>query len=554
MQSHYLQRVIRRLFAALPKALLFTQPNWQWLCHYPAVTPTDTLLQKWNTSCWEEYQRWLSKQSLETAADWLLRHQADLHWQNPPRISIVTPVYNTTSEVLYECMLSVRMQTYPYWQWILVDDGSTRPETLALLRSGVCNDPRIQIIFCEKSQGISMATNRALAEAKGDYVVFLDHDDRLALEALSLIAHEIDANPQVDILYSDRDMLSEDGERYLHLFKPDWSPETLLSGNYIFHLLCYKRDLLNRLGGLRPEYDGSQDYDLILRAAETKPTVRHIAKILYHWRQHSASVALNDGAKEYAFQAGICALNDTLRRRGINGDAQEIPDFWRGTYQLNLTPPDKNTLQIISLNVSQCREQYAAFIAHEISRTERPYIAIISDAITPATSDTLLRLSAWLMLDDVGLATGKIINTQGALDSIGMVYNQDASLMYPYRNFPQTEPGYRGVTHITRNISAPYPSCVIIRREVWQQLQGFKPSLKGPHALLDFALRGLNSGWRSVVVPQCVFIQSGVPFVADAFTEDDAHFQQAWAATLQSGDPYYNPNLAQHSSDMGLDI
>lgn len=558
MQSSSLvQRGLRKLWALYPKKLLASQKCWCLLKNYPAVTPTDALLHQWNTSRWEEYQRWLNHHALQTAADWSVRRQDDLRIQNPPRLSIVTPVYNTESDVLYQCLLSVRMQTYPYWQWILVDDGSTRPETLTMLRSGVCGDPRIQVIFGEKTQGISAATNLAIQQATGDYVAFLDHDDRLSLDALSLIASEIMHDAQIDILYSDRDMLSPEGDRFLHLFKPDWSPETLLSGNYIFHLMCYKRQLLTKLQGLRSEYDGSQDYDLILRASETNPRVKHIPKVLYHWRQHSASVALNVDSKNYAFEAGLKALNAALQRRKILGEAVEIPDFWKGTYQLNLTLPEQNSLQIISLNALQRDGQYAAFITDEITHKNQPaqrYIAIISDAIKPEHHESLLSLTAWLTLDQVGLASGKIIDAQDKLVYIGMDFNQDATLMYPYRGFDQTEPGYKGVCHIARNISAPYPFCVVFRREIWTQLNGFDQSVTGPHALLDFALRAAMRGWRSVVVPQCSLTESGKFFIAEQFRQDQYLFKQRWQTHLAQGDPYYNINLADYSPDMGLAI
>lgn len=555
MQSTSLvQRGLRKLWTLYPKKFLASQKSWKLLSHYPAVTPTDALLQQWNTSRWEEYQRWLNTHSLQSATDWSTRQQEDLCLPNPPRLSIVTPVYNTESDVLYQCLLSVRMQTYPYWQWILVDDGSTRPETLAMLRSGVCRDPRIQVIFGEKTQGISAATNVAIQQATGDYVTFLDHDDRLSLDALSLMANEILRDSHIDILYSDRDMLSPEGDRFLHLFKPDWSPETLLSGNYIFHLMCYKRQLLTKLQGLRSEYDGSQDYDLILRASETKPKVRHIPKVLYHWRQHSASVALNVESKNYAFEAGLKALNAALQRRNIQGEAREMPDFWKGTYQLNLTWPEQNSVQIISFNGVQHDDQYAAFITDEINhknQSTQRYIAIMGDDIN---LENLLSLAAWLALEQVGLVSGKVIDTQGKLVYVGMDYNRDATLMYPYRGFDQAEPGYKGVCHIARNISAPYPFCVVFRREIWTQLNGFDQSIKSPHALLDFALRAAMLEWRSVVVPQCSFIEKGEAFKAEQSKQDQYLFKQRWQANLAKGDPYYNPNLAENSADMGLDI
>lgn len=554
MQTHLLRRSLRRLWAFVPSALLQKCKNWQWLGYYPVLYPSDDLLQRWNASHWEEYQNWLQKHTLQHLAQWQELHQQHRQWRNPPKISIVTPVLNTEPAILYECILSVRMQTYPYWQWILVDDGSARQDTKELLASGVLGDPRIQVIFAQQSQGISAATNKAIAQATGDFVVFLDHDDRISLEALGSIAETVHACPDVDIVYSDRDMVSEQNERYLHLFKPDWSPETLLSGNYVFHLMCYRRTLLQQLHGLRSDFDGSQDYDLILRAAEYQPNVRHIAKILYHWRQHPSSVALHAGAKDYAFAAGLKALNAALTRRGIAGTAREIPQFWRGTYELLLMPADSTQVQLVHLDTPSVDTDYAQQVQRAVEAGEQPYIVILADTICPDTQDTLTRLVAWLKhVDGVALVSPKVVNADDTIDYIGMAYNQDASLMYPYRGFPVTEPGYMGVTQIVRNISAPHPFCVAFKRTTWQQLQGFTAELKGPQALLDFALRAQQGGARCVVVPQCLFVQQGEAFVVQE-GQDKHLFSQRWQAYLSAGDPYYNPNLADHSPDMGLDI
>ncbi|MEQ1636934.1 MAG: glycosyltransferase [Methylococcales bacterium] len=525
--------------------------------YYPAIIPTEQLLQDWNKSRWDEYQLWINQHSLHSVSAWKRQHQHDLLLQNPPKLSIVTPVFNTAPEILADCILSVRTQSYPYWQLVLADDGSSNPETLQVLRSSLCQDPRIQVLFGKKSQGISGATNHAISIATGDYVLFLDHDDRLALDALSLIANAIHADPDLDIVYSDRDMLSERGDRYFHLFKPDWSPETLLSGNYIFHLMCYRRALLTRLHGLRPEYDGSQDYDLILRAAETSPKVKHISEVLYHWRQHNTSVSLNEDAKDFAFQAGIRALNSALERRGIAGVAKEIPHFSRGTYALDLVLPNNASLQVISLTEAQLGDQYANTITQAIelySDSSKPYIAILSDAITPETITTLTSLAAWLNFEGVGLATGKILNPQGELDYVGMSYNKDTTLMHPYQSFSETEPGYMRVTQIARNISAPHPHCVVFKRSLWRELKGFHPLLQGPHALLDFALRAITANQRCVIVPQCRFKLQGNTFDPTPLSDDQQLFKHLWHKAMQHGDPYYNSNLMEKTAYMGLSL
>ncbi|MEE9339354.1 MAG: glycosyltransferase, partial [Methylococcaceae bacterium] len=462
-----------------------------------------------------------------------------------------TPVYNTDVDVLYECILSVRAQAYPYWQLILVDDGSSNSETHNLLKSGVCKDPRIKILFNEQTQGISKTSNLAIENSNGDYLIFLDHDDRLSLDALFLIAKEIKQHPEVDILYSDRDMISQDGKRYMHLFKPDWSPETLLAGNYIFHLMCYRRSLLNQLGGYRSEMDGSQDYDLILRATETQPKVQHIQKVLYHWRQYQGSVSLDSNAKDYAFKAGVAALNKTLQRRGILGKALEKGSLWRGNYQLDLDCPDLQEIEIVNIDFNLPDNAYSETINQSIqqSTTKKPFIALISQAYTPVKENAIGHLAAWLKMERVGLASGGIITSDNLIEYSGATYKQDGSLFIPYKGYSTKEAGYMAVTKLVRNISAPHPFCVLIRRKVWEELNGLNSHYNGFYALLDFALRALEIDWRCVSVPQAQFMSPQNNLLAHFPEHDKQLFFKHWQFWLEKGDPYYNRNLDRQDQD-----
>lgn len=544
-------RALRKLMNTIPGKCLTAQSSWQWLRYYPAITPASHCFTLWNQTedDWLDYQQWVDQHSLQTLSDWRILKQQANQWQSPPKISIVTPVYNTQPDVLYECIISIRAQAYPYWQLVLVDDGSLNTETHNLLRSAVCMDPRIKVFFCAESQGISRATNLGIEKSTGDYVVFLDHDDRLSLDALLLIAEEIQQHPDVDIIYSDRDMISPENKRYMHLFKPGWSPETLLSGNYIFHLMCYRRSLLNQLQGCRPELDGSQDYDLILRAIETQPKVRHIQEILYHWRQYQGSVSLDSSAKDYAFKAGVCALNQALQRRGISGVASEIKSLWRGNYQLDLVTPDLNEIEVITIASSIARDGYSDFIyqALQEAEAEKPYIALISETLPPVTDNALCHLAAWLKMESVGLVSGSIITEDGSIDYVGATYKKDASLLCPYQGYSVHETGYMAVTRLVRNISAPHPYCVLIRRDLWQELNGLNSNYRGYYSLLDFALRALAINWRCVSVPHAQFIRLGDDLLTYYPEQDKQLFFQQWQGWLEQGDPYYNKNLNRES-------
>lgn len=519
------------------------------------MIPDNKLLRQFNQSVRRElrYHLWIKQHCLRNRRQWSALRDKALRWADPPVIGIVTPVYNTGPEVLRECIVSVLTQAYPHWHWLLVDDGSTAAETKAVLASDLCAEPRIEVVCQRQRRGISAATNAGIERIEAEYVLFLDHDDRLAAEALYYIAREIARRPEPDIVYADRDMLSPQGRRCMHLFKPDWSPETLLSGNYVFHPMCYRRRLLEQLGGLRSEFDGSQDYDLVLRAAETQPLVRHIPRVLYHWRQHEQSVALAPQAKEYAFAAGIRALNEALQRRGIKGKAGEIADLWRGNYQLQLDRPEPSAIEVIRVAVQQGGSGYASAVRDTLlGASGRPFIAIVGDALQPLSHETIADLAAWLQLQDVGLVSGKIVNNRGQIDYCGMIFKKDGTLTIPYHGYPESEPGYMAVTRITRNISAPHPYCVVFRRELWQQLGGFDPQYCGYYALLDFVQRAMAAGRRCLVVPQCRFVTDQENLLQNYPRQDLQNFARRWAVRLQQGDPYYNINLSENSAAMAL--
>ncbi len=551
-------RIARKIFNIIPHALLGTGRSWQWLRYYPAVLPDYHCFNEWNQCAesdeWTDhdtYQSYVDQNDLSSEEGWLLLHKDCFYWKSPPKLTIVIPVYNTDVKVLYECVLSVRVQAYPYWQLILVDDGSSNVDTCQFLNSGVCADPRIQVYFSEKNEGISKTTNIAIDKADGDYVVFLDHDDRLALDALYLIAGEIKKNSNVDIIYTDRDMISPEGKRYQHLFKPDWSPETLLSGNYIFHLMCYKRSLLISLGGYRSDMDGSQDYDLILRATELKPIVRHIKKTLYHWRQYSDSIALDSNIKDYVFTSGLKAINQALQRRGIDGYATEIHNMWRGNYQINFKTSNIQPVEIVIFDSTLSNQTYVQQINQAINEnnSKQPFIAILERGVKPATCNDIYHLVSWLKMEGVGLASGKIITTENRIEYAGATYSKDGEFLTPYQGFSITEHGYMGVTQVVRNVSAPHPFCVIIRREVWQQLNGLNHQYHGVYALFDMALRALAMNWRCVSVPDAKFISKEAYLLESYLTVDKSLFFKNWQQWLDQGDPYYNSHFVRDSQE-----
>ena len=263
---------------------------------------------------------------------------------NGTRFSIVCPVYNTPVELLRQTIDSVGRQTFENWELILVDDASNHQDTVAILEQLGAGDPRIRVLSLTENGGISRATNKGIEAATGSYLVFLDHDDVLAATALEWLAT---CTPQADLIYTDEDKIDIEGSHFEPFFKPAWSPRLLLGVNYLNHITCVKTDLVKKLGGLRPEFDGAQDHDLLLRLAELPLTVAHIPHVLYHWRAWEQSVAGAPSSKVAVEAQGIRAVQEAIDRRGWgaeaaigNGSPFNYRVYWR-------RQPDPATVKIV---------------------------------------------------------------------------------------------------------------------------------------------------------------------------------------------------------------
>jgi len=501
--------------------------------------PTEAELRFWATSEWIEYQAWIFHHNFITLHDWQQLRDEKLSYR--PLLSVITPVFNTNPSYLHECIYSVQTQTYPNWEMCLVDDGSDNVATKEYLTT-IAKTPRLNLHIFPTNQGICKATNQAIAMAKGDYIVFLDHDDRLATDALYWVVKTLQKYPTTDIIYSDRDNLSPKGLRFMHLFKPDWSPETLLSGNYLFHMMVYRRTFLEQLQGVQIDKEGSQDYDLILRAAEKKPQVKHISKVLYHWRQHEQSVSMEHNAKEYAYIAGVQALQNSLTRRGLKAHASENNQLCRGHYRVKFEPSAIN-YQVLQLDSLQ---NYATQVNDAIDNTEA--LVILGPTVEAIDEESIIELVAWLQI--VGIVTGKIIDNQGNLLHAGLVQRPNGIPLATYAGFPEDAPSYMAATKIARNVSSPHPACCVLKRSLWQSLDGLNTEYNGPHALLDFALRSLNIGKRIVYNPFARFTATDL----QVEWPDVKLFANQWHNWLAQGDPYYNKYLTLKLNDMGLEL
>ena len=298
-----------------------------------------------------QYARWMAKHEPDAAE---LKRQRQTKFARQPRISIVVPTYNAVELFLTEMLQSVpRAKPIRIGKLCIADGGSTPPHVRQCLESQT--DARIKIRFLESNLGIAGNTNAAIELTTGDYIAFLDHDDVLAPWALDAVVAELNRRPTADFIYSDEDKLDETGRRVDPCFKPDWSPDLLRTHNYVCHLLVLKRSLVDRLSGIREDFDGAQDYDLVLRAGELAREIVHIPQVLYHWRLHPQSTAADTSSKQYLVEAGRKALVEHLQRTGNTATVHDghKPGTYRVNYHLREQPlvsviiPNRDSAQLL---------------------------------------------------------------------------------------------------------------------------------------------------------------------------------------------------------------
>ena len=530
-----------------------------------------------------------------------------------PRISIVTPVYNTPPELLRQMIASVRAQLYPDWQLCLADDASTKAETRAVLDAVDGTDPRIRIARQPVNGGISAASNAALALADGEFVALVDHDDEIAPDALLEVAELLDRHPDADVVYTDEDKLDFDGTHIEPFFKPDWSPEYLNSTMFLGHLVVYRRSVLDAVGGFRSAFDGSQDYDLALRVTERTGKVFHIPRVLYHWRKTLGSAASSTDAKPWGLQAARRALVDHVSRLPMTATVEDQPGdgFWRVRYEIVGTPKVSvliPTAGTIRNTPAGPRDMALACVRSIVERTAYPHYEVVlavngrlSDELTrlvaaeprlrtvaceptgpfnfaatingaarQATGDHLLLLNddteviaaEWMqaMLEfsqqrDIGAVGAKLLFPDGRLQHTGVVIGIGGGACHVLSGLPGDTPGYYGSAWVIRNYSAVTGACCMTRREIFEALGGLDERFATDFNDVDYCLRVRQAGYRIVVTPFArLYHFEGASFGnrERKVNPDEVQLMSERWADVIARDPYYNPNLTLTALDYSL--
>lgn len=555
-----------------------------------------------------QYQIWLQQHALTEERQRALRGAAQ-RLTYCPTFSILMPVFNTAPEFLRLAIQSVLRQVYPQWELCIVDDGSTDPAVRPILEEFSLADPRIRILFHETNRGIAAATNTALQMATGEFIGLLDHDDELWPNALYECAKLLNEHPEADMLYSDEDKISPDGQHHTPFFKPDWSPDLLTSMMYTCHFSVFRRSLVLEIGGFRSEFDGSQDYDLTLRFTEKTDRIYHIPTILYSWRTVSGSGAARSEEKPYAIVAARRALEDALARRGIAGVVEPgvAPGRWHVRYRIAGSPSitlvipaggnlgclamaldsvlqhtEYSNFEVLVLDnsdgngvyrlVSSRQETYSnirylefrhrpfnfsANIDFAARHVTTPYIAFINDDVTVVEANWLEAMLEHAQRPEVGVVGAKLLYPDGSIQHAGVVLGIGGVAGHAFKRYPPKHHGPFHLIDVIRDVSAVTFACVVVRRAVFEEVGGLD-SEHLPVAFndVDFCLRVRKCGYRIVYTPLAVLHhhESATRHVLPSSFPGEVEFmQEVWGQKIKD-DPYYNRNLSLASEDYSLAV
>ncbi|KUE90321.1 glycosyl transferase family 2 [Cupriavidus necator] len=540
--------------------------------------------------------------------------QAAAQLARKPVISILMPVYNPPVELLDAAIRSVRAQLYPHWELCIADDASPNPDVRALLQRHAAEDTRIKLALREQNGHISAASNSALELATGEYVALLDHDDLLSEHALFWVAREINVHPEARLIYSDEDKISLNGERFAPYFKCDWNYELFLSHNMVSHLGVYQTELIRLVGGFRQGLEGSQDYDLALRCVERiKPSeIRHIPRVLYHWRVLPGSTAMAGAEKPYALIAGERALTEHLNRTGRNGlvQANQKLGVYRIRYALperyplvSLVIPTRNGLQLIRQCVDSILERttypeyeiivvdngsdepavleyfdkiakhprvrilrddrpfnYSALNNHAVSVCRGQIVGLINNDIEVISSDWLEEMVSLALQPGVGAVGARLWYPNDTLQHGGVIMGIGGIANHAHKGIHRNDPGYFGRAVVTQNYSAVTAACLVIRRAVYDEVGGLnEQDLSVAYNDVDFCLRLITAGYRNVWTPYADLYhhesatrgQDDTPEKRKRFLIESNYMERHWKAFMDH-DPAYSPNLTLEREDFSL--
>ena len=468
-----------------------------------------------------------------------------------PLISIILPVFSVDDIWIRKCVDSILAQIYENWELCIADDCSPHLDVRPLLSEYAETDKRIKLHFRETNGHISAASNSALDLATGVFSILLDHDDLLTEDAVYWVAREIDLHPDVSMIYSDEDMIDAEDRHYSPKFKPDWSPDLFYSLNLITHLSAYRTEVLKKIGGFRLGAEGSQDYDLALRVIEhvVPDQIRHIPRILYHWRAIEGSVALSPDEKPYAHERARESIRLHFERRGVKVIVE--PSVWQLHRVKYLLPDPEPRIEVISLSeVNNTAARLNALVRNSTASV----ICFIESDLQSYTKDQLMEIAGFAFQPDIGAVGGRIVDEYRTVVDGGLIIGANGLIDVAHKGFPADVPGYLYRNQVIGNYSAVSLSCMAMRREVFDDMGGFDEK-NFPNALfdVDLCLRIRESGLRIVFNPNIEMTAKKIMSRPQPSSAEEKNFREKWGSYIEN-DPSYNPNLSNKNARFLIDI
>ncbi|HEX9782886.1 MAG TPA: glycosyltransferase [Opitutaceae bacterium] len=509
----------------------------------------------------DAYQAWIRANEDHSAAALGRQRDEAAGWANAPRISILMPVFNTPERWLRHAVESVIGQTYSHWELCIADDASTAPHVRAVLDEIARRDPRIKVSLRETNGHISAASNSALDLATGDWIGLLDHDDELAPDALFEVARIMLQEPDTDLVYSDEDKIDESGARSTPYFKPEFLPDLFTAQNFVSHLGVYRTALVREAGGFRVGYEGSQDWDLALRVVEhTQPErIRHIPRILYHWRAIPGSTALLLSEKNYPVEAARKALQDHLARTDQHGAVVAVPGgHWRIKHEppepaplVSLIIPTRNCLHLLERCVDSIMEKttypryeilivdngsddpatldwlrsvardhpgsnlhsvrvlrdgrpfnYSALNNGAVAQARGEYVALINNDLEVITPEWLDEMVGQAARPGVGCVGAMLYFPDDTIQHAGVVLGIGGVAGHAFKRFPRGTEGVFNRARLVQNYSAVTAACLVVRKSIYEQVGGLgEKALAVAFNDVDFCLKVRAAGYRNLWTP-----------------------------------------------------
>lgn len=556
-----------------------------------------------------EYNKWIEA---HLPSEEELQIQRETTFEFEPLISIIVPTYKTPKHILIETLNSVINQTYSKFELCIADGASNESYINETLDEYASKDKRVKVKYLSENKGIAGNTQECYHMATGDYIGLFDHDDLLEPNALFEIVKAINEDKTIDFIYTDEDKINEKGDyRFDPHFKQDYAIDTFRSYNYICHFSVFRKDLMDKIDGFREGFNGSQDYDIILRATEQAKNIKHIPKILYSWRVHSGSTAGNPKNKMYCYDSAKKALDEELKRKGIRGKARD--GKYIGTYEIDyeiignpkvsILIPSKDHIEdldraiqsvinktsyknyeiIIIENNSELQDtfkyyekiqkehnnikvvvwkkgfNYSAINNFGAKYATGEYLLLLNNDVEVINSEWLTKMLGLAQREDVGCVGAKLYYPDNTIQHGGIIVGLGGAAAHAHRCFKKKEYGYFLRLGITHNLSAVTGACLLVKKSVFDEVNGLDESFEVAYNDVDFCLRVLKTGRVNVWTPYAELYHyesksRGVDKLdeSERFKGEFDRFRERYKDFLEKGDPYYNVNLTLDKEDFSL--